>query len=255
MPGTYFSNPIPPPPPGVPLALQEATNTVLASWVIERINMDIDRLTTQIIEMTEKRDELYKSLEDIEVWLKERHKVILVRQHGIRTKLNPQTLFTDIKTTYEAAAARYINPTRRGAPLSPDEISPENVIGAFYLYVKQIKEMVEAPIIEEPMTESTPTIEPTSTTAAESSPKIGSNRDDTHTTTPLVDLTTPLQSSHLESSTNPLDGTAMSSTFRVPNIPPPRPQHAQTPNLDPARNVSNNSSPNGDSASTVSGGE
>lgn len=204
--------------------------------------------------MTEKPDELYQSLNDMEVWLKERHKVILVRHYGIRTKLNPQTLFTDIKTTYEAAAAHYINPTHRGALLPPNKISSENVIGAFYLYVKQIKKMVEAPISEEPMTEPTPTTEPTSRTAAESSSTIVSNHVDTHTTTPVFDLMTPLQSSHPKSSTNPLDGTAI-STFRVLNIPPPRLQHAQAPNSDPARNVSNSSSPSGDSNSTINGGE
>ena len=142
----------PPPPAGVSVALTEATNSVIATWLIERINIDIDLLTSQIIETTEKRDELYQSLNDIEVWLKERHKVILVRQHGIRTNLNPHLLFADIKATYESAAARFINPTRQGAPQPPNEISPENVIGSFYLYVKQIKEMMEAPVNEEPMT-------------------------------------------------------------------------------------------------------
>ena len=57
----------PPPPAGVSVALTEATNSVIATWLIERINIDIDLLTSQIIETTEKRDELYQSLNDIEV--------------------------------------------------------------------------------------------------------------------------------------------------------------------------------------------
>ena len=53
------------------MELTEATNSVIVTWLIERINIDIDLLTSQIIETTEKRDELYQSLNDIEVWLKE----------------------------------------------------------------------------------------------------------------------------------------------------------------------------------------
>ena len=67
-------------PPGIPVVLNEATNTVIAQWLIDRyISVNYSNYWTSGM----------NSINHIEVWLKERHKVILVRQHDIRTKLNP----------------------------------------------------------------------------------------------------------------------------------------------------------------------
>ena len=71
--------PYPEPPPGVPVQLADAGNSAIASWLIERINIDIDLLTKQIIELSEKRQGFLNTVQDIETWLHERHKVILVR--------------------------------------------------------------------------------------------------------------------------------------------------------------------------------
>lgn len=211
--------PYPEAPSGVPTILYEENNSVIAQWLIEWINIDIDLLTTKIMTMTEQRDELYKTLNDIEVSLKERHKVILVRQHGIRTQINAHILFQDIKATYEAAAARQINPTRRGAPPGPDEVIPEDVIGAFYLYVKHIKAMMEADISQSSdtpeATTSTPHIIPTPPTAdATSSPNTAEG-------TPAV---TPTSENHVADLTS-------STTVRLDDIANPSPTFETSANL------------------------
>ena len=87
----------------VPQELIEATNSIITAWLIGRINIDLDLLTSKIIEMTEKWNKRYQSLDNIE-------------------KNDTSTSTWNSYPIYESVAARYINPTHWGTPL------PENVI-------------------------------------------------------------------------------------------------------------------------------
>ena len=196
--------PYPEPPPGVPVQLADAGNSAIASWLIERINIDVDLLTKHIIELSEKKQGILNTVQDIETWLHERHKVILVHQHGIRTDINTKALIQEVKATCEAAAATQINPTRRGAALEPGEITTENVIGSFYLYVKDVKAMIDG--FHDSAESETPT-----TLLAEQSLPPAQNSPQPHP---------PIQSSE----SSPLSPNSPASTldmpgFRVPNLP------------------------------------